>query len=386
MTLSHRFPRRSLIAAGLAGLARSLSGAERTADGFRIPQAGAPLRFPEIHGSHPDHRIEWWYLTGHLFAGSRRFGMQATFFRLARRPALDDPEAAFGDSQLYLAHFAVTDGAAGRFRHEERLNRQGWDAGARVGDLDLWNGNWSLRRLSGLGSREDQGEMRLIGGVRSEAAVDLVLEPVKPAVRFGADGVSRKGEEPEAVSLYVTFPRLAARGALRIGGRDLEVRGELWMDHEISSSQLGRDQVGWDWVSAQLFDGRELMAYVLRKPDGSPDRHSTLAWIDEAGRVTHRGGGGFAWEPGGLWESGETGGRYPIRPRFATIDPLTGRERRFALRPVMEAQEMTGGIGGVAYWEGACDVLDETDQEVGRAYLELTGYTGDDLQKRLRGG
>ena len=47
---------------------------------------------------------------------------------------------------------------------------------------------------------------------------------------------------------------------------------------------------------------------------------------------------------------------------------------------------MTGGLGGVAYWEGACDVLDEAGGEVGRAYLELTGYTGDDLQKRLRGG
>jgi hypothetical protein len=52
----------------------------------------------------------------------------------------------------------------------------------------------------------------------------------------------------------------------------------------------------------------------------------------------------------------------------------------------MDAQEMTGGLGRVAYWEGACDFLDDASDEVGRAYLELTGYTGDDLQKRLRGG
>lgn len=385
MTLSHRFSRRALFAAGLAGAFRPLTGSERTADGFRIPQAGGELAFPAVHGSHPDHRIEWWYLTGHLFAGGRRFGMQATFFRLAQRPVLDDADAAFGDSQLYLAHFAVTDVAGGRFLHEERLNRQGWDAGARVGDLELWNGNWSLKRLSGLGSLEDGGSMRLMGGVRSEAAVDLVLETAKPAVRFGRDGVSRKGDEPAAVSLYVTFPRLKARGLLRIDGRDLEVTGSLWMDHEVSSSQLGREQVGWDWVSVQFDDGRELMAYVLRKPDGSPDQHSTLAWIETDGRVTHRYAGEFEWEPGGIWESPETGGRYPIRPRFGSIDPTSGKERRFFLRPVMEAQEMTGGLGGVAYWEGACDVLDEAGGEVGRAYLELTGYTGDDLQKRLRG-
>ena len=37
-----------------------------TPEGFRVPQPGAPLSFPEDHGSHPEYRIEWWYLTGHL--------------------------------------------------------------------------------------------------------------------------------------------------------------------------------------------------------------------------------------------------------------------------------------------------------------------------------
>ncbi len=47
------------------------------------------------------------------------------------------------------------------------------------------------------------------------------------------------------------------------------------MDHEFSSSQLGAGQVGWDWLSLQLFDGRELMAYRLRFQDGSTDPFST---------------------------------------------------------------------------------------------------------------
>jgi predicted secreted hydrolase len=365
---------------GMAG------GGEKNADGYRIPGPHPTLRFPADHGSHPGFRIEWWYLTGHLFSGERRFGMQSTFFRLAQRPNFDDAGRAFGDSQMYLAHFALTDVEGGRFLHEERLNRQGWDADAAVGDLHVRNGNWSLKRLSGLESLDGAGSMRLIGGVRSEALLDLELSPSKPAVVFGADGVSRKGDEPSAASLYITFPRLTVSGSLRLGGIDLPVKGEVWMDHEVSSSQLGREQVGWDWVSAQFFDSSEVMAYVLRKPDGSPDRHSTLAWIDAEGRVTHLKVDEFIWEPDGIWESAGTGGRYPIRPRFGAVDPQTGRERRFSLRPVMDGQEMTGGLGGVAYWEGACDVLDESGIEVGRAYLELTGYTGDDLQKRLRGG
>ena len=55
------------------------------------------------------------------------------------------------------------------------------------------------------------------------------------------------------------------------------------MDHEISSSQLDDDQAGWDWASLQLNDGREIMAYRLRKKDGRTDPFSTLAWVDAQG-------------------------------------------------------------------------------------------------------
>jgi hypothetical protein len=44
---------------------------------------------------------------------------------------------------------------------------------------------------------------------------------------------------------------------------------------------------------------------------------------------------------------------------------------------------LTGKLGGVAYWEGACRVLDASDQEIGSAYLELTGYVGS-LTERFR--
>jgi len=70
----------------------------------------------------------------------------------------------------------------------------------------------------------------------------------------------------------------------------------------------------------------------------------------------------------------------------SAIDPATGKSRTFTLRPAMDGQEMTGGLGGISYWEGACDVLDESGSVAGRAYLELTGYAGDDLGRRLRGG
>ena len=41
------------------------------------------------------------------------------------------------------------------------------------------------------------------------------------------------------------------------------------MDHEFSTSALSQGQVGWDWFSIQLDDGRELMVYTIRRADGS---------------------------------------------------------------------------------------------------------------------
>ncbi|MCB1231783.1 MAG: carotenoid 1,2-hydratase [Verrucomicrobiae bacterium] len=362
--------------------------------GFSIPQPDPVLSFPADHGSHPGFRIEWWYLTGHLFAdeGKRRFGVQATFFRMAQKPGENEGGTGWQSDPLYLAHMALTDVANDRFLHEERLNRAGWDAWSKVGDLDVRNGNWTLKRVEGLGpgsalSESADGLMTLNGSLQSEACYELKLRPMKPPVLFGERGVSRKGESPEAASLYLTFPRLAAEGTVEMDGDAVAVSGELWMDHEISSSQLGRDQVGWDWISIQLFDGRELMAYVLRKPDGTPDRFSSLAWVDESGKVTNVDVDDFVWRSEGKWQSDVTGDVYPVRPRLSVTDPVSGQERTFRFEPVMEAQELSGGLGGVSYWEGAGDVIDESSGEaVGRAYLELTGYAkGDDLGRRLRG-
>ena len=100
--------------------------------------------------------------------------------------------------------------------------------------------------------------------------------------------------------------------------------------------------------------------------------------------LTQRGADEFAWIHGGNWESPRTGAVYPISPVIETTDPATGERRRFRLRPYLPDQEITGGAGGVSYWEGACDVVDEaTGEVVGRAFLEMTGYA-DDVGRFLR--
>lgn len=395
MTLCYRFFR----AAGLLGLALAGLGAgataaapadhPRNADGFAYPALPPRLSFPRGHASHPDFRIEWWYITGHLFdAAGGRYGFQATFFRNAGPPAVNgenhDGAAVsprFGRSQIFLAHMAVMDLQTGAFYHQERIQREGWDAGAATDTLRVFNGNWILE-ARGYDADGDPQAMRLVGTVGSDAALDLVLDPRKGRTLFGDRGVSKKGPEPDAASYYITFTRLGVNGTLQLGERELAVTGSAWMDHEISSNQLDDRQVGWDWVQMQLDDGSEIMAYRLRRRDGSTDPYSFFNWIDADGEVTQVGPEAFRWDARGVWTSPDTGGAYPIAPVLTATHPEDGKTRVYRVVPLAQKQEILGDLIGISYWEGAVDIEDADGKRIGRGYLELTGYA-QDLSERL---
>ena len=149
------------------------------------------------------------------------------------------------------------------------------------------------------------------------------------------------------------------------------------MDHEISSSQLGRDQVGWDWTCIQLNGAaaqsapRELMLYRMRLKNGTADPVSLLQWVNPAGKAVSAP---FTWAVLATWKSPRSGAHYPSRVKLTSIDPETQRPVAFVLEPLIADQELTNALGGGPYWEGACRVSDDQGHEVGSAYLELTGY------------
>jgi predicted secreted hydrolase len=348
--------------------------AKRTADGFQVPQPAHRFEFPKDHGSHPGFKVEWWYVTGHLFEADtqERFGFQVTFFRRASAPQDSQPKSsgAFRSDQLYLFHAALLDVRSGKFLHTERLSRAGWEASSAEDTLDVQlNGN----RLFLDPTNADT--IHLDSRIRAEARLELTLRPEKPLVVFGEDGVSRKGDSPEAASWYLTFPRLAAQGRLQLHGKTFKVGGEAWMDHEISSSQLTQEQSGWDWAGIQFEDGREIMVYRLRRKDGSSDPASALFWVDASGKTVRYGPETFRWEGAGQWRSPRSDANYPLPVRLSVPDPETGRPAEFLLEPLAADQELGDGSSGIPYWEGACRVKCE-GRVVGSAYVELTGYAG----------
>ena len=150
-----------------------------------------------------------------------------------------------------------------------------------------------------------------------------MLDEGKPPAVNGVNGISQKGAQPGNASHYYSLTRMPTRGTLVVDGERFEVTGESWMDHEFGTSFLEPEQQGWDWLSMQLDDGRELMLYQLRRGDGSRDPRSSGTLVDASGRTRHLAATDFT-----LTAAGRT-----FRPRRARLsDALDHRDSRGAAR------------------------------------------------------
>jgi predicted secreted hydrolase len=344
--------------------------------GWKVAEPAYPWSFPRDHWSHPGYRTEWWYFTGHLEAvdePGRSFGYQFTIFRVGLTPEPTDLDSAWSAANLVMGHASITDKSEGDHRFSELLYREtdflggfgsfpdpriAW-ARAPAGTDGKWTLDWNGE---GFDLRVED---------RAEAlAFELSTRPVRPRVFQGPDGYSRKAPDEGIASLYYSFTRMETAGSLELDGARYRVKGSSWMDREFSSSHLGEGQVGWDWFSLNLADGRDLMLYLMRRADGSLDFGRGTVVSPDGGtryltpaewelRVTDR------------WKSDASGTVYPSG---WTIE-LPGERLRLRVVPVMPNQENIGELaGGLTYWEGAVEVLDATGTVSGRGYVELTGY------------
>ena len=349
-------------------LAETLAGADTA--GYERALAPRDFAFPADHGPHSAFRTEWWYVTGNLTSTSGRdFGFQLTIFRSALAPRTPDSGSTWATNQAYMAHFTVTDVSAERFHAYERFARGAADlAGATADPLRVWVEDWTLE-----GTASESFPLRLLAR-EGDVALDLALEAGKPAVPQGDRGLSQKGPEPGNASFYYSHTRMPAAGTLVLEGDTLAVSGLAWLDREWSTSALSEGQVGWDWVALQLGDGWDLMAYRLRRGDGSTDLWSDAVVIDPRGVATRlEWGTQITMEGTGSWTSPIDGARYPSGWRIT----IPGRGWSLVVEPRVSNQELDLAF---RYWEGAVSVRGTGEDGAsveGRGYVELTGYAGE---------
>jgi len=336
------------------------------------------LAFPRDEGSHPDFRIEWWYVTGQLDDGESKVkaprGFQVTFFRVRTGLAADNP-SNFAPRQVLFAHAALADPTDGKLRHAQRSARTGFDlAYAREGQLGVKLDDWSIRQVA------PGRYVTVVHG--DDFAFELMLAATQPPLLQGDRGFSRKGPDPRAASYYYSLPQLAVSGEVKVNGSTRKVSGQAWFDHEWSSDYVDANARGWDWLGVNLNDGGALMAFrmrdrqggerwagaTIRQPTPAPEVDSPA----RAGEVQTFAPEAVDFAPLKNWRSPRTGVTYPVQWRVQVGD------RRYRVEPLLlDAELDSRPTTGILYWEGPIRLIDEaTGKEAGRGYLELTGYGG----------
>jgi len=320
---------------------------------------GRPLQFPQDAGAHPAFRSEWWYITGWVQdARGNDFGIQVTFFRNRPRVAEANP-SAFAPRQLVFAHAAIAEARYGKLRHDQRAARTGFGlAEAREETTDVWIGDWSLKLI---------GDSYVAKIAARGFEFDLRFSSSQPILPQGEQGFSRKGAALASASYYYSQPQLAVSGSVAITSDRVAVTGIAWLDHEWSSEALATEASGWDWIGINLDDGGALMAFRIR------DHSGAALWA--GGALREASGTARSFEPNEIrftarrrWRSPRTGVEYPV----AMLVNVGGVE--YALEPLMDDQELDSRVTtGTVYWEGAVRAI-RAGREVGRGYLELTGY------------
>ncbi len=248
--------------------------------GFARALEPAPFVFPRDHGAHPEYRTEWWYYTGNLQdEAGNEYGYQFTIFRNALTPQSVERPSTLATNQIYMAHFALTDGPANAHYSFERFSRGAGGLAGATGEptFSVWLEDLVGARAgaaSGADCRRCRSR-RWPRGDRPHTARDA------PPILQGEAGLHQKGLEAGNASYYYSLPGLETTGRVTTPTGSVAVTGQSWMDHEYGTSALGGDALGWDWFSLQLDNGAALMLYEIRTPPGAPsaaaDRRARLA-------------------------------------------------------------------------------------------------------------
>ena len=269
---------------------------------------------------------------------------------------------------IYLAHLALSDLDRGRFYHTERINRAGPGlAGVSESSSKVWNGNWQVQGI---------GDTQHLQAIADDFSLQLQMTSGKPPVIQGKDGVSQKSAGLGHASHYISFTRLRTNGALALNGKEYQVDGVSWMDHEFFSHEIDPDQAGWDWLSLQLDDNTELMLYRFRHRDGTVDPYSSGTYVDAAGNSRFLATTDFTIQPRGEnYTSPVTHANYPTQWQVA----VPSLKLELDIHTPLPSQELVSQVSKrLTYWEGAIVIRGTRDgaPASGVGYLEMTGYSG----------
>ena len=306
-----------------------------------------PLSLPADQAPHGS-AMEWWYYSGIVQGdGGERFAFHQVVF------------VASGLLRHTVMHAALTDLRTGQ-RYVSQTRTAGSPAQAVANGFDFRQPDWQVRAdtRTHLLRAQPQGarvalDMPIQGPLLAHRAADSRTPGL---LDFGNSGIS----------YYYSRPRLPAQGEITLDGKTVQVRGDLWFDHQWGEFDVLT--LGWNWFALHLGDGSDLMVYQLFDPDTGREV-LTAGTLSNAQGATPLQASDIALLPGTRWTSPRTAIAYVVGWR---IRLPSGELQVTPMRTDSEFD--ASGTSGNVYWEGPVKVEGSQGGANGEGFLELSGY------------
>ncbi len=305
------------------------------------------VTLPQDDASHKN-LLEWWYFNGHL-QGSEdaKYGYHFVFF---------EGYSVSLETYFLLGQLGISDHQTETFAFTQRIGSR-MEVGERGFDITV--DDWHMSGFA--------GEFKLTASLE-DYTIDLELSAAKPAAVHDGDGLVDLGDAGK--SYYYSYPRIETRGTVTDHGKEVQVDGVSWMDHQWGDFSIA--EIGWDWFSLQLDDGVEIMYYVIRDRGGAvTNRFGTL--VDAQGNTSPLDASVVTLRALDTWLSPITNAEYPVAWEME-IESL-GLFLR--LDPVLpDAELYTANPSVPTYWEGEVVIQGQRDGTAigGLGFVELVGY------------
>lgn len=312
----------------------------------------APLvHLPADQANHPKDANEWWYVVGHVHAGTHTFGYEVTVFRLShlRPPGFSAP------IKLFRTDIAITDETSHRFlQHVSYYFPQ---------SASVSSGSLTVRVGSAVLTGSSPRHMTLKASL-PDGKLSVRLSSRRPPMYVGGRGYLPFGN---SFTYYYSLTDLATTGSITERGATYPVSGISWLDHQWGNWAWTSIR-GWTWMALQLSNGVQLSVFDFR---GSKARVRAASVLLAGGKLrTIRSA---TISASGSWTSPHTGATYPDR-WVVRIPPL---HATLHIVPTVHDQEVVSpGQKAASYWEGSGRVQGTFNGKAvtGLSYTELTGF------------
>jgi predicted secreted hydrolase len=323
---------------------------------------------PKDNGPH-DFVIEWWYFNGHLSdKNGKEYAFMDCFFKVNFNkakiphvlPHLIEDHFKNGE-YIHFAHSVISDISNKKsYKEIQNISLISGDSFQKeLLFINYKNGNFLDDPLNSEIIETSPNNFKL-----KTKHLNLNLKSRKDPLLEGGHGYVGT---PQAGSYYYSLTDMEVKGKINILGKEIEVKGYAWMDHQWANAVYRNDK--WTWFSFNLENGTEIMCVEYETPKGTD---ILINLIDKNGKQSQYKKAKIK-SLGKIWKSKKTKAKYPLSWKIEIP------EAKIEIKTISLLKEQEMIFGAINYWEGPMRVLAKINGKKikGKGFMELVGYPAD---------